>query len=186
MGNSDNGDELFSFVNKVVSQGIYFHIYPFWGWAKRYKTDFLDHHPRYRDLSKIHTNLIIHSVVNPDQLIDEISKYHFGVMIRPEFEPKYHLIESNYTLNWLSKTTSSRITDYMEADLVTISNWSSIKDLCYMFPSRFSRCLDYKDVINTDDPVNFLRQALQINQKYKLADYSVSKNIKRLITFYNS
>jgi len=185
-GNSDNGDELFSFVNKVVSRGIYFHIYPFWGWAQRSKTDFLDHHSRYRDLSKQYPNLIIHSVVNPDQLIHEISKYHFGIMIIPEFELKYCSIESYYTLNWLSKVTSSRITDYMEAGLITITNWSTKKDLCYRIPNRYSQCLNYRDVIDADDPVTFLYQTINTHKKSELNGYSISKNIKRLITFYNS
>ena len=183
MGNADNGHELFSFVKFIVNKGIYFHIYPFWGWANRTREDFLNHHQNYKDLAIVNSRLIIHNTISPAQLQSEIAKYNFGILIRPEFDLKYCLVESNYSLNWLSKTTSSRISDYMESGLITITNWNSEKDLCYRIPSRYSQCINYQDILESLDPIHFLKEKIAANTN-KNEGYLMSKNINRLINFY--
>jgi len=187
--NIDNGKLLYDFVEKVTSDGCYFHIYPHWQWHNRSIDDFKSELPDYNRLGKKNNRVIFHNCVSPENLNDEISKYHFGIMIRAEFEAEYCDSDSGpYSYNCLRGSGSSRITDYIESDLIIITNWKTKKDLCYFIPNRYSKIVNFNDIINKDNAHKFLQTMLNNNnnnnKNKNLDNYKAEINIKRLIKFY--
>lgn len=179
---SNDEDLMFTFVKKFIEKGGTFHLYPHWEWNKLGLKKFKEAHSLYAELEGQTDKLIIHDCISPDVLIKQISKYHFGINIRRELDPDYKN-EKAYTLNYLSRSGSSRITDYIEANLKIISNWHSKRDLCYFIPNRYSTCIDFYKIKNNPEILFKMIDSDPVKKK-KTKGYTIEENINRLIKFY--
>jgi hypothetical protein len=159
----------------LSENGIHFHIYP---WTLQYIDELT-----YRMSSYIkdcgNPQLIhIHPTVPADQLVEELSKYHYGILISTknvdfgEEHDTYYPHKEEFFM-------ASKIFDYMEARLYSLIQNARLPR------SILHRCGGGKVVHCMDDIV-----AHCLNEPFREPDipesYRIMANIDRLIAFYQS
>jgi hypothetical protein len=177
-------DGYLDIAEKLTSQGIHFHIYlhPHWWWLseQEFKEVFSDYLALARHTPFFH----LHESMPMDSLVKEISGYDIGIFINRAL---IYEDVSPHIKEVLGHFCPTRIADYMDAGLPVISN----KELRLAFFAlrRYGAAVDA-----TKEMMNNARRYLEpllspgVRERIKKgrADYSIKKQIGRLITFYES
>ena len=120
----------------------------------------------------------IHDTVPPDKLIDELSKYHYGIIISTK-NVDYYDDHSTYYQHVSDYITANKIFDYMDAGLfIFTQNGRLIRSLVERHRNgKVVRCLE--DIVRHCKYASFT--APTIPKSYRLL-----ANIRRLTKFYMS
>ncbi len=169
-------------MKTFLDNGLHVHLYPHpmqFG-APTFKEDFKE----FFELEKNYNNFKMHSTVPMEMLVEEISRYHFGMSISWQLTQGKAI--KNYSSNFLAKCNAARNIDYLDAGLGVIVN-SQLKFQKWL--------LDRFKVAVEASPEFFKNPQAILNSK--IADpswekrieqarikYSVKNNIVRLENFY--
>lgn len=167
------------FIDAVTARGLHFHIYPFYD----FKQSFADAMRDYIQLANENRYFHIHRPVPCDQLISEISQYHFGIHAHGERVMTHG--SWAYTPLAFQYHMNNKMFDYMDAGLVPVMfvgrmvNWFIRRGGAGLVMSR-EQVLSNLDVF-FDAP---RRVAFERNVIVARDNLAVARQAKRLAALY--
>lgn len=182
IANGDSGWGFKEAMEKFLDQGLFVHVYPHpmqYG-APNFKEDYQE----YFELEKKCSNFKLHSPVKMENVVEEISKYHFGISV--SWDLSHGKLFKSHAIAFLASCNSARNIDYLDAGLGVI-----------LSPQlKFQKwLLDRFEVAVSATPEFFNKAGMELasllnNPNWKAninrarQKYSVKNNISRLENFY--
>ncbi len=182
------GEEEWGYLEiarRFAEQKVHFHIYLHWLWLSM-PASVKDHHlSDYIDLSKTSEYFHLHPTVPMDQLIQEISKYDFGVNVIAAKVMGKRI--KKYNDDHFKNCLSLRNIDYLDAGLPIII--SRELNLQHFIAKKYGFTVDVSPEMFSNTKA-YLKRFLSPDIKNKIVEsrsnYTVKSQTKRLIAFYES
>lgn len=182
---SNTSEENWGFKESMkafLENGLYVHLYPHpmqFG-AATFKEDFKE----FFELEKKYNNFKMHSTVHMEKLVEEMSRYHFGMSISWQLTQGKAI--KNYSSNFLAKCNAARNIDYLDAGLGVIVN-SQLKFQKWLL-DRFKVAVEAspeffnnpQQILSSKISDPFWRKRIEQAR----TNYSIKNNIARLENFY--
>lgn len=172
--------ELLEIANILVAEKIHFHIYPSKNAMRNMPPE--KGFSGYLDLAEKSNFFHFHSSVQPEQLIAEFSRYDAGWFDSSPYNYRY--INEFYERHYTIYASTNKIFDYIDAGLPVIINATK-------FVERLLQKSGILVKITPDfmhHPRQFLEHLdwdiLKSNARAAREQYSITKQTKRLIEFY--
>ena len=183
LGDTDWG--YLDIAEKLAGQEIHFHIYPHWFWHSVSGSQFEETFADYSALARRSPFVHLHRPVSMDSVIPELSQYDVGMNLVRALT--YGVRPKKYTAAHYRSCGSARIFDYIDAGLPVVTN----RGLTFQHSllARHGLAIDATPEM-LDQAGERLKRFLSGSVKQKLREarsqYSVRRNIGRLIEFYQS
>ncbi len=163
-----NGKAYFDFIETLKNENVEFHFYMHPNHENNLDS-FKNENPYFDENNK---KISIHNFISPDKIIDEIRKYDCGMILMGDhFYKKYNHGIWNKKLCY--KCGSSRITDYIFANLDIVLVKTEPKNYLQFFSGRYGNIYDFREISSIDF------KSSKVKNK-KLTNLLISKQIKRL------
>ena len=163
-----NGKAYFDFIKILKNENVEFHFYMHPN-HRNNLVSFKNENPYFEEKNK---KIFIHNFISPDKIIDEIRKYDCGMILMGDhFYKKYN--QGIWNKKLFYKNGSSRITDYIFANLDIVLVKTEPKNYVQFFSGRYGNVYDYREISSLD------LKSPKVKNK-KLANLLISNQIKRL------
>ena len=175
-------------VERILKQGIHFHIYPPWCYRKNYHNanpHFERDYAQFLELARKYPQLLhIHDSLPVEALANALHQYDFGIISGgcKEFGQRY----THFKPAYVEACYSGRITDYLDANLPVLINDEVVFN--YRLLNRYGVGIDLKGLLQPGfkEKLQAIKQssAFQKQIEKTRATLSISKNAPRLAAFY--
>lgn len=163
-----NGKAYFDFIKILENENVEFHFYMHPNYENN-SDSFKKENPNFNENEK---KIFIHNFISPEKIVDEIRKYDCGMILMGDhFYQKYN--QGIWNKKLFFKNGSSRITDYIFANLDIVLVKTKPKSYIQFFSERYGNVYDYGEILSSDF------KSLKLKNK-KQSNLLISYQIKRL------